>query len=94
MTSDKDDWDLEAGTSQLALKLEPTNSWQAHVQNKATWTVWPVPSKKFFRCLKAFAPKTRRLQQALDGGTHTSIVINDEHRGSVGARYFRLSHGW
>src|SRR6202011_1839481 len=41
MTGDEDDRDLETGISQRALKLQAIDPGKAHIQNKATRTVWP-----------------------------------------------------
>src|SRR6266849_7731385 len=87
MPGDEDDGNLDARVSQLALKVQPVDSGKSHVQTKATWPVRPLAAQELLRRPEGLGPQAHRLQQALDGRTHSGIVINDEHRGSACGRH-------
>jgi hypothetical protein len=38
MAGDEDDWDVDTGVSQLALKVETVYSRQSDIQDQATWS--------------------------------------------------------
>src|SRR6266446_7988902 len=87
VTGDENDGHLDSGVTQLALKVQTIDARKTHVQDKAAWSVRLLVAQKFFRRLKGCAPQPRRFQQSLDGRTHTGIVINDEHCGSICSRH-------
>src|SRR6266404_1891028 len=89
MTSNKDDRNPDSGLRQVALKVQTVNSWKSHVQNQATWPVRPLATQKLLRRPEGLGAQAHRLQQALDGGTHQVVVINDKHRGDGCGR-----HSW
>jgi hypothetical protein len=49
MTGDKDDGDLDARVSQLALKVETVDSRKADVQNQAIWPILSLVTQKLLR---------------------------------------------
>ena len=89
MTSNKDDRNPDSRLRQLALKVQTVNSWKSHVQNQATWPVRPLAKQELLRRPEGLGSQAHRLQQALDGGTHQVVVINDKHRGDGCGR-----HSW
>src|SRR6266478_3729843 len=89
MTSNKDDRNPDSGLRQVALKVQTVNSWKSHVQNQATWRVRPLATQELLRRPEGLGAQAHRLKQALDGGTHQVVVINDKHRGDGCGR-----HSW
>src|ERR1700682_1527537 len=91
MTGDKDDRNLEAGVSQLALKIKTVDAGKSHVQNQATWSIRPRVAQEFLRSLESLRTQANRLQHALYGRTHQGVVINDKHCGSCFKRHSVVS---
>jgi hypothetical protein len=56
MGGDEDDWNLETGVSQLALKVQTIHSRKGYVQNEATRPVQSFTPQKLFGSTEQFGP--------------------------------------
>ena len=80
MTSDEDYGNLDAGLSQLLLKIQTVDSRKSYVENKTTRSVRALTAQELLCRPEGLGPKAHRLQQALNGRTNEVVVVNDEYR--------------
>jgi hypothetical protein len=79
MTSYENDRDADTCFSQLTLEVQTVYSWKSDIKDQATWLIRSLAGQKLLRRSEGRGTQANRLQQTLNGFTHRSIIINDEH---------------
>src|SRR5262245_57268506 len=79
MGSNEDNGGVDAGAAQFPLKVQPADSRQSDVEDKATRNIGPLRRHEFLGGDEELSLKANRFEKVFERNAHRWIIFNNEH---------------